>query len=659
MDKNKISPFLGSAYYPEDWDISEMPKDVAKMKEAGMKVARIGEFAWRKMEPQKGKYDFTWLHTVVDTLADNGIAVIMGTPTATPPIWFLKMYPDAAVMNSNGIRTSHGGRRHCCSNNNDYWEASAEIVREMAREFGQDKNIIGWQLDNEIYMYGSGCFCAACTEKFHRYLEEKYHTVEELNSRWNLNIFSQAYDDFDEIPAPANAWHNPHILLDWNLFQQESHISYLHMQRKIVREYTNAPIGTDMMPFAGLDYEKMNEPMDLVMFNHYNVKENLRDAGFWFDYLRGIKKHPFWNTETQTGWSAAASVGQIMKPEGFCRVNSWLPIAFGGEANLFWLWRQHWAGHELMHGSVLSAAGRPLHMFGEIVQTASEFERAADFINGTEVQTKIAMHFTSLNWNMFACQPWIDGFNYADRLITDYYRPITQMGARIDVIGAQKDLRQYKILISPYMMTLEDDTLPANIENWIREGGIWIAGPMTDQRNSIGAHYTDRAMGMIERVTGARLAFSAPDRGEYIKAEWRDGTPFYGNLWFEMYDTCKENTLVSITGLHSAVAGKSLVMSYRIGRGTVILLGSVPSENDMKRIFGIALETAGMALPKITGELAVIPRSGSAGSGLILAETGNQEASIELDSEMTDILTGNQYSGKMKVAPYAVHVLRK
>jgi len=39
--------------------------------------------------------------------------------------------------------------------------------------------------------------------------------------------------------------------------------------------------------------------------------------------------------------------------------------AFGGEANLYWLWRMHWSGQELMHGAVVSSHGRPLHIFGE------------------------------------------------------------------------------------------------------------------------------------------------------------------------------------------------------------------------------------------------------------------------------------------------------
>ena len=88
--KNAVSikkPFLGSAYYPEDWDESEIPYDISMMKKAGMTCARIGEFAWRKMEPRPGEFEFAWLHRVVDALREAGIAVIMGTPTATPPAW--------------------------------------------------------------------------------------------------------------------------------------------------------------------------------------------------------------------------------------------------------------------------------------------------------------------------------------------------------------------------------------------------------------------------------------------------------------------------------------------------------------------------------------------------------------------------------------------
>ena len=67
-------PYLGVAYYPEDWPRAQIDSDIAMMQKAGINVARIAEFAWHRMEPRDGEYDFGWLHEVVDKLSAAGIA---------------------------------------------------------------------------------------------------------------------------------------------------------------------------------------------------------------------------------------------------------------------------------------------------------------------------------------------------------------------------------------------------------------------------------------------------------------------------------------------------------------------------------------------------------------------------------------------------------
>ena len=37
---------LGAAYYPELWEKSELLRDIDKCKEYGLRLLRIGEFAW-------------------------------------------------------------------------------------------------------------------------------------------------------------------------------------------------------------------------------------------------------------------------------------------------------------------------------------------------------------------------------------------------------------------------------------------------------------------------------------------------------------------------------------------------------------------------------------------------------------------------------------
>lgn len=76
---------LGAAYYPEAWEESQQDHDIFMMKKAGITVVRMGEFAWKEMEPKEGEYDFSWLHRVIDKLDQADIRVVLGTPTATPP----------------------------------------------------------------------------------------------------------------------------------------------------------------------------------------------------------------------------------------------------------------------------------------------------------------------------------------------------------------------------------------------------------------------------------------------------------------------------------------------------------------------------------------------------------------------------------------------
>lgn len=650
------APYLGVAYYPEDWPESEIDHDIEKMHEIGINLVRIGEFAWHRMEPRPGEFDFSFFHKVVNKMGEAGIGVIMGTPTATPPRWFGKAHPDAYTELQSGAKSVHGARRSFCSNNDDYIRCSMRIVKKMSQEFGDDPYVVGWQIDNEIYSWDGSCYCPSCLEKFQQYLKERYGTIENLNEAWNLNLFSQWYDDFSEIPAPRNAWHNPHLIMHWRIFHNESHIAYVRRQAEILHRYVKVPVGTDTMPFNGMDYRHMTDTLDIVQFNHYNTPENLHAACFWFDYLRNFKKHPFWNTETATCWNGSVAIGQSIKPDGFCRVNSWLPIMLGGEANLYWLWRTHWAGHELMHGAVLDTSGRDMVSTDEVREVSQGLAKAAAFIRDTTVCSDLALHYTSLGWNMHASQPVVNGWDYQDT-VQQFYKPMTALGLRPDVIDAAEDPARFRLIFTPALMTLEEADLGRRMAAWVKAGGTWVVGPLTDVRNIDGARYRDRYYGILEELTGIRWRFFAPDTENHIKAVWNDGTPFEGGTWFEMCDADGDE-LVTVTEGHKAVRGKALVIRKKVGRGKVIFIGSIPSEKDLLRIVRLACEESGVSLPACEGSLMVSRREGKAERGLMLAEYGCAPASFTLREPMLDILSGKEVSGQITLEPYGVRVLK-
>ena len=654
-------PFLGVAYYPEDWDVSEIDKDIEKMLSIGINVARIGEFAWRKMEPRDGEFDFSWLHYVVEKLKAAGIGIVMGTPTAVPPIWLTKKYPDMLVEYKNGRVMQHSGRRHACSNHPEYLKYSARIVEKLAMEFGNDEGIIGWQIDNEIYLPNNeGCFCKNCAEKYRDHLKNKFGTVEEMNKRLNLNLFSQEYDSFDEVPLPRDTWENPHLKQEFLISAGQACIDFVAMQAKILKKYTNAPIGTDQMPINGMNYRKMHEPLDMVQFNHYNTPEDLWECCMWFDYLRTMKERPFWNTETATCFSGSTGTSGSIKPDGFCYVNSWLPLALGGEATMYWLWRTHWAGHELVHGSVLDSSGRPMYSTEEVKTVAQEFKKCADFINNTKVHTNIALHFSSLCYNMFETQPIVGDFRYDAALKKYFYKPLINCGLRPDVIDEEADLDKYSIVFSPLMITLDQGDLRERISKWVENGGIWITGPLTDIRTKDGTRFTDRLHGMLESLTPAVFKYWFPDKEKRVKAQWNDKETFGGNVYYEIFEPNDNADIVNVTEGHKEVIGGSVMQCFSVGKGFVYVLGTMPDEKDINKLITMVCEKAGIPCNVTEGDSIIASyRSGKETKGVILVDVCGKGGVYHNKTRYKDIISERIFERDIAVNPYEVMVLEE
>ena len=405
--------YVGAAYYPELWDLSEVDKDIERMHAAGVNVARIGEFAWSRMEPREGEFDFSWLHEVVDKLYAAGIDSILCTPSCTPPRWLFKKYPETISIDSNDRRAEISSRCHPCKTSPVMREKNRIITEQLAKEFGSHPGVIGWQIDNEIFPYGEGCYCPLCKSAFRTYLKEKYGTPERLNKAWGMYRWSLNYDSFDDVDPPRpGQWKHPSLETEWRRFQCKQIVSYVEEQADVLHAYSKAPVGTDMMVTNLLSYYETNKKLDVIQYNHYEPAKLLPDTKFSFDFLRPILPRPFWVTETQVGWNGGNVAFFGYRPEGNCYVNTWMPIALGGEMNEYWLFRAHPQGQELGHGSLYSTPGRAYRVTEEVKHAADDFATCADFLKKSKVVSRIAMHYSSTAVGHFASAPMLEGFDY-------------------------------------------------------------------------------------------------------------------------------------------------------------------------------------------------------------------------------------------------------
>lgn len=655
-------PYLGAAYYPEAWPLEQIDTDIELMKQAGMNVMRIGEFAWSRMEPSENVFDFDWLHLVVDKLGAAGIAVIMCTPTPTPPKWLTQKYPVVVFQLENGRLMQHGMRRHACPNSPVYRDHCTRIVTKMAEEFGKDDRIIGWQIDNELYAMGPGhrsCQCPVCVNKFQESMKAKHGTIANLNEAWNTALWSQTYESFSQLPTPdTSTFHHPSLLTEWSNFTSDSYVDFARHQADILHKYTTQPVGTDMMPLMGVDHGDMHCFLDVAQFNHYDSVDTLWQAGFWFDYIRTLKDVPFWNTETQTCWNGATAANGYKEP-GFCKANSWLPIAYGGEANLYWLWRQHRAGQELMHGAVVSSTGRPLHILEEVREIADGFAIAADFLNTTRpTSAKIALHYSQHSGRMFEYQPLVNNFVYLSSLMEKVYRPMIRAQLRLDVIHPMADLSSYKMIVSPFLISLDTQNLRERIKEWIENGGIWIVGPMSDVRNTHAAKFTHAPYGSLEEWAGIYCKYEIPADPRDFKMRWADDRETNGSVWYDGLELRGAEALATYT--EGPFAGLAAITRKNMGKGQIIVLGTMPQPSDFQSLLlSIGKETGVLPVAKASENVLVVPRTGEGQDGMVVMEIEHKPGHIVLPNKMMDILTGKEHTGMLELEPYTVMVLKK
>lgn len=226
--------YFGVDYYPEHWPREKWEEYAALMQESHFNVVRLAEFAWTLLEPEEGRFDFSWLDDAIAVLARRGLSVVLGTPTASMPAWVKHKYPETLASGDGHHRDAWGLRKSNCFSSGAYRLLSERITAAMAEHYKDVPAVIGWQTDNEFD--GPVCRCETCRREFHVFVRRKYQTLERVNDAWGTRFWGHCFGDWEEIPAPKDyALDNPSLCLDWQRFQTFLQVRFQHDQVRVLR----------------------------------------------------------------------------------------------------------------------------------------------------------------------------------------------------------------------------------------------------------------------------------------------------------------------------------------------------------------------------------------------------------------------------------------
>ncbi|MCI2253670.1 beta-galactosidase [Domibacillus sp. PGB-M46] len=654
--------YHGACFYPELWDDQTIAKDIERMKETGINVVRIGEFAWSKMEPEEGKIDVGFFTNIINRLYENGIDTVLCTPTPTPPIWFSHGHPERMHVDQAGRTMTHGSRQHACTNNAHFRKKAAIITEALAKEAGRLPGVIAWQLDNEFKCHIAECMCASCKSQWHQWLEARYGTIEQLNEDWGTHIWSEYYQSFEQVPQPAATpfLHHSSLQTMYRLFESEKIAGFADEQASIIRRYSKAPITHNSTLFFSVDNERLFKYLDFASFDTYAPQEKMGSYLLNCDVWRGLKKNtPFWVMETSTSYAASLESYANPHQNGYLRSEAVAAYALGGQGFCYWLWRQQRTGSELPHSAVISAWGEPSVGYENVLQVEEARKKIESAMLATKpVQADIAITYSD-RARMFHLTEPHNGIHYKN-LMTDLYNIILQEGFHRDVLPEGGDLTGYKLLFTPLLPYVSDEYLE-KAKDFVEAGGIWIAGPMTGGRTKNHTIHTDRALGRLEEWAGVRTLFTFP-MDEQTSSGEAFGLEAPLGLWSAVFEPAGARVVGTVT--KGVTPNKAFLTEHHVGKGKIVMLGSMPSGAAGKKliaeIFQHYAKEAGAAVQTdVTPGTIVVPRETEDGRAMwVMVNMDGHGGTVTVPSGGQDKLKAEPVeAGKLTIQPYEYRII--
>ncbi|MFN2284425.1 MAG: beta-galactosidase, partial [Anaerolineae bacterium] len=267
----KLPVFLhGGDYNPDQWPAEVWEEDMRLMKLAHCNAMSVDIFAWARLEPAEGQFDFDWLDRVMDMIAKNGGVAVLATPSGARPAWLARTYPEVLRVRADRQRNLFGGRHNHCLTSPVYREKVRIINSKLAERYADHPALAVWHLSNE---YSGDCHCDMCRAAFVEWLKAKYETLDALNRAWWTAFWSHTYTAWDliEPPSPIGEMSVHGLNLDWKRFVTDQTTDFMRHEIAALREFTpDIPVTTNMMgTFPGLNYWKMAPYLDVISWDSY------------------------------------------------------------------------------------------------------------------------------------------------------------------------------------------------------------------------------------------------------------------------------------------------------------------------------------------------------------------------------------------------------
>ncbi len=489
------SILYGAAYYDEYMPVQRLDEDMRLLKEAGMNVIRIAESTWATMEPERGRFDFHHIDRALAAAQQQGLKVIVGTPTYAIPAWLARQCPEVLLvpeprMVQNGPVQDQGpelyGRRQNMDIGHPYYrECAEEMIRALMEHVREWECIIGYQLDNETKYYGNAN--ERIQKAFRLWLKERYGSLEEINRVFGLNYWSNRIDSWEDFPDVRGTI-NGSLAAAFDEYRRSTVKEFLAWQAAILQEY----LRPGQFVTQNFDYEWRGWSFGIQpQVDHFQCAETISLAGvdiyhptqseltgteiaFGGDVSRSLKQDNYLVVETE-----AQGFPQWTPYPGQLRLQAFSHLASGACGVMYWHWHSLHNSWETYWRGVLPHDLQPGRIYREVQDIGQTLKRLSPHLRGLKKKNHAAILVSNEALSALEYHPIGDvlrkqDFKYND-VVRWLYDALYRNNIECDFLPATtRDFSAYEFVAVPALYTADEDLIEA-LRAYTAKGGCLLA----------------------------------------------------------------------------------------------------------------------------------------------------------------------------------------
>jgi len=621
LPEKEIMTF-GVYYYPEHWKKEQWERDIKKMSELGFEWVHMGEFAWAFMEPEEGKFNFGWLDTCVALCEKYKLKIVLCTPSPCPPAWLTAKLPEILCVNDNGVQIKHGTRLQANGSNPKYQFYTKRINLELAKRYGKNPNVLGWQIGNEPHFAPIYDYSQYSQDEFKVWLKNKYKNITALNDAWGTAFWSVRFNNFEQIRIPnaKEGFDQPHPMLDYQRFNAEQLAKANRFEAEIMKQN----IDKSQWVTTNFAYYKFLTGVDLFLnrkdFDH--LAHTMYPMSTWLNYTTGSMAYRLgsgmelsFSTEFAKSMTGQTGIMELQPGQinwggynaqplpGAVRMWIWHCFGTGDSYVATYRFRQPIYGGELYHNGIMETDGVTVQRGGqEYVQAIKEIKNLRKQLDiNAKMPMDYASRLTAFQWkqdNLYDIQnaKHNNDFDVWQHQYT-YYENLKTIGAGVKFFEESDvvDPKQYPFLVAPAYQLVN----PEIIKKWktyVENGGNLILSTRTGQKDNNGHLHEALLQQPIWDLIGAKIEYNDQLPSSASATVTMDNKDFAWSVWGEII-TPNNETKTLATYKDQFYAGKSAVISRKLGKGTVTYIGVWTKDRELeKQVLRKVYEQAGATI---------------------------------------------------------------